>query len=174
MHPMIKKDGTDWEVLSFMPEPKRINTPYDDLTYQIIGCAMAVHSRLGPGYREDTYQRDLEVHLHERNIFFESQKLYEVRDTLTGDALIGYYIPDLMVDDKVVVELKAVKGIDNTHLAQVIGYLAVTGCSLGLLINFGERRLVYKRVLPPKKIQEHRVNRQWLFIPDWLRQAEDI
>ncbi len=154
-----------------MVESKRLVTPYDDLTYKVIGCAMAVHRALGPGYRENTYQRDLEVHLSEKNIPFEAQKLYEVHDSAGMNSLIGYYIPDFVVDGKVIVEIKALKGTDNNHLAQVIGYLAVSGCSLGLLINFGERSLVYKRIFPPKDIQEHRLNRQWLFVPDWLKQS---
>ena len=88
-------------------------------------------------------------------------------------SLIGYYIPDFVVEEKVVVEIKALKGLDNSHLAQVIGYLAVTGLSVGLLINFGLRSLQYKRILPPQKDQEHRINRQWLFIPDWLKAQEE-
>jgi hypothetical protein len=71
-----------------------------------------------------------------------------------------------------VVEIKALKGIDNSHLAQVIGYLAVTGFQMGLLINFGERSLNYRRILPPKDIAEHHVNRQWLFVPGWLKTDE--
>jgi GxxExxY protein len=145
-----------------------ITTPFDDLTYQIIGCAMAIHRKLGPGYRENTYQRDLENSLTEKKIQFEAQKLYDVFDSLQGNTLIGYYIPDFIVDGQVVVEIKALRCLDNSHIAQVIGYLAVTGCSLGLLINFGERSLKHRRILPPKNIQEHRVNRQWLFVPDWL------
>jgi GxxExxY protein len=125
--------------------------------------------KLGPALRENSYQRDLEIHLIEKNISFEAQKLYEVYDTLCNDQIIGYYIPDFVVDGKVVVEIKALKGTNNSHIAQVIGYLAVTGCSMGLLINFGERSLVYRRILPPKKLQEHQVNRQWLFVPDWLK-----
>lgn len=156
-----------------MTENKRIFTPYDELTYQIIGCAMAVHNKLGPGYREDTYQRDLEGYLTEKRIPFEAQRLCEVYDSIAQGCLIGYYIPDFVVDDKIVVEIKALSAIDNHHLAQVIGYLAVTGCWMGLLINFGERRLTYKRILPPKNIQEHRVNHQWLFIPDWLKPTQD-
>jgi GxxExxY protein len=152
-----------------MVETKRVNTPYDELTYAVIGCAMAVHRKLGPALRENSYQRDLEVYLTEKNIPFEAQKLYEVVDTLKQDQLIGYYIPDFVVDGKVVVEIKALKGTDNSHFAQVIGYPAVTGCSLGLLINFGERSLGYRRILAPKNLQEHRINRQWLFIPDWLK-----
>jgi GxxExxY protein len=151
---------------------KRIVTPYDDLTYQVIGCAMAVHRKLGPGLREDSYQRDLEAHLAEKNIPFEAQKLYEVYDTVRDDVLIGYYIPDFVIAEKVVVEIKALCGLENSHLAQMIGYLAVTCCPLGLLINFGEHSLRFRRILPPKNIQEHKVNRQWLFVPDWLRSTE--
>lgn len=155
-----------------MAETKLVNTPYDGLTYQVIGCAMAIHRKLGPGLREDTYQRDLEISLSEKNIPFEAQKLFEVFDTLSQKSLIGYYIPDFILEDKVVVEIKALKGTDNSHLAQVIGYLAVTGCPLGLLINFGERSLAYHRILPPKNIQEHQANRQWLWVPDWLNPKE--
>jgi GxxExxY protein len=147
---------------------KRIATPHDDLTYKVIGCAMAVHRGLGPGYRENTYQRDLGVHFSDANLSFEAERLYEVFDSLAGEQLIGYYIPDFVVEGKIVVEIKALKGVDNSHLAQVIGYLAVTGCPVGLLINFGERSLRYRRILPPKNLTEHRVNRQWLFVPDWL------
>jgi len=148
---------------------KRISTPYDDISYKIIGCAMAVHRNLGPSYRENTYQRDLEVYFTESGVVFEAQKLYEVYDSLEGNTLIGYYIPDFVVAGTAIVEIKALRGIDNSHLAQVIGYLAVTGCPIGLLINFGERSLKYKRVLPPKNITEHKVNRQWLYIPEWLK-----
>ena len=135
-----------------MTETKLVKTPLDELTYQIIGCAMAVHRKLGPGHREDAYQRDLQTCLTEKNILFEAQKLFEVYSTSDDQSLIGYYIPDFVVDDKVVVEIKALKGTDNSHLAQVIGYLAVTNCSIGLLINFGERSLIYHRVLPPKNL----------------------
>jgi GxxExxY protein len=156
-----------------MAETKLYKTPLDELTYQINGCAMAVHRKLGPGFREDTYQRGLEAHLTDKNIPFEAQKLYEVHETAGQNCLIGYYIPDFVVDGKVVVEIKALKGTDNSHLAQVIGYLAVTGCSIGLLINFGERSLIHCRILVPRNIQEHQVNRQWLFVPDWLKPAEE-
>jgi GxxExxY protein len=156
-----------------MRQDKRTTTPYDDLTYRIIGCAMSVHRKLGPGYRENTYQRDLEVQFTESGLTFEAQKLFEVYDSLDGSQLIGYYIPDFVVEDKVVVEIKALRGLDNSHLAQVIGYLAVGKYPIGLLINFGLRSLQYKRIFPPKNVTEHRVNRQWLFVPDWLRPDSD-
>ena len=148
---------------------KFIETPYDHLTYRIIGCAMAVHRRRGPGYREDTYQRDLEVHFAENGLAYVAQKNIEVYDSENGDVLVGYYIPDFIVEEKVVVEIKALRGLDNSHIAQVIAYLAVTGCPIGLLLNFGTRSLQKRRIFPPRNVVEHRVNRQWLFVPDWLK-----
>jgi GxxExxY protein len=156
-----------------MRQDKRTPTPYDDLTYRIIGCAMSVHRKLGSGFRENTYQRDLEVQFTEAGLTFEAQKLFEVFDSLDGSQLIGYYIPDFVVEDKVVVEIKALRGLDNSHLAQVIGYLAVGKYPIGLLVNFGLRSLQYKRIFPPKNVTEHKVNRQWLFVPDWLKTDSD-
>jgi hypothetical protein len=86
--------------------------------------------------------------------------------------LVGYYIPDFVIEGKIIVEIKALRNVDNSHLGQVIGYLAVSGCPIGLLINFGERSLRYRRVLPPQKSIEHLLNRQWLFVPDWLKQSD--
>jgi len=85
-------------------------------------------------------------------------------------AFIGYYIPDVLVDDRVIVEIKALTYLDNSHVAQVIGYLAVPGCPVGLLLNFGERSLRDRRILPPRNILEHRVNRQWLCVPNASKQ----
>ena len=129
-----------------MPTPsKLITTPYDDITYKIIGCAMSVHGKLGPGYRENTYQRDLVVYFTEAGLSYEAQKLYDVYDSLDRSRLIGYYIPDFVVEQQVIVEIKALRGLDNSHEAQIIGYLAVSGCSVGLLLNFGLRSLQKKR-----------------------------
>ena len=141
----------------------------EKLTYDIIGCAFDVHNKHGPGFRENTYQRDLETQLTYANILYTPQKSFEVYDSKHDSKLIGYYIPDFVVDDRVIVEIKALRGLDNSHLAQMIGYLAISGCQVGLLINFGQRSLETKRILPPKKIQEHRVNRQWLYVPDWVK-----
>ncbi len=146
-----------------------IETPFNTLTYKIIGCAMAVHRELGPGLREDSYQRSLVNHLSESSISFEEERLYPIYDDLDNQRLIGYYVPDFVVDESVIVEIKALKSIDNSHLAQVIGYLAVTGLSIGLLINFGEHSLHYRRLFPPQKVIHHLIDRQWLFVPDWLK-----
>ncbi len=151
---------------------KRVSTPFDNLTYKIIGCAMQVHRELGAGLREDSYQRAFTVSMAEAKLSYEEQRNYGVYDDREQQRLVGYYIPDFVVEEKVIVEIKALHGLDNSHLAQVIGYLAVSGCPLGILINFGERSLRYRRVFPPKNILEHAVNRQWLFTPDWLKGEE--
>ncbi len=152
-----------------MPD-KVVRTPTDALTYKIIGEAMAAHRALGPGYREDTYQRELEVRFSASGLAYVAQEKIEVYDSLDGDVLIGYYIPDFVVQDLVIVEIKALSGgLDNSHIAQVIGYLAVTGCPVGLLLNFGARSLQWRRIFPPRDVTGHRVNRQWLFVPDRLK-----
>ena len=147
---------------------RRLKTPYDELTYRVIGCAMAVHRALGPGYRENTYQRDLEAQFDQNTIAYQAQRLFEIYDSERNDRLIGYYVPDFIVNESVVVEIKALPGLNNAHIAQVIGYLAVSQCALGLLINFGVRSLEWRRILPPRDVQAHQANRQWLFVPDWL------
>lgn len=151
-------------------KPQRVVLPTDQLTYDIVGHAMSVHRAKGSGFRENTYQKDLETHFAKGNLRFVAQKLLDVFDSVDGRRLIGYYIPDFIVDERVVVEIKALPGLNDSHVAQVIGYLAVSGCEVGLLINFGQRSLDWKRILPPKRVQDHKVNRQWLFVPEWLQE----
>jgi GxxExxY protein len=152
---------------------KVISTPYDAITYKVIGCAMAVHRELGPGLREDSYQRALANKMTDASITFEAQRLYEVFEGQDQPRLVGYYVPDFVIEGAIIVEIKALRGIDKSHLSQVIGYLAISACPLGLLINFGERSLAFRRVFPPKKVINDLANRQWLFIPDWLKQEHD-
>lgn len=144
--------------------------PHADLTYKIIGAAMAVHRRLGPGYKEQVYQNALEQEFSEVGLSFEPQKAVEVYDQ---DVLVGLYYLDFLVEGKVVVEIKALSSLNTTHIVQVVTYLTATGCPIGLLLNFGQRSLVPKRIFPPKKVTEHRINRQCLFIPDWLKEQRD-
>jgi GxxExxY protein len=152
---------------------KVVSTPFDALTYKIIGCAMAAHRELGPGLRENSYQKALAGKLSDAGLAFEQQKLFEVYEGSDNARLAGYYIPDFVVEGLVIVEIKALRGLDNSHLAQIIGYLAVTCCPVGLLINFGERSLVRRRVFPPQKVTDDLINRQWLFVPDWLKSKID-
>jgi len=117
-----------------------------------------------------SYQRALASKLTDAGLAFEQQKLFEVYEGADKARLVGYYIPDFVVEGTVIVEIKALRVLDNSHLAQIIGYLAVSACPIGLLINFGERSLVHRRVFPPQKVTDDLINRQWLFVPDWLKE----
>lgn len=150
------------------PKRKVISPLLDDITYRIIGCAQAVHRRLGKGLREDSYQRALETQIVQAGLACRPQQKFAVYDTTQDGAsgrLLGYYIPDFVIEDQVIVEIKALAATDASHTAQVIGYLAVSGCRVGLLINFGERSLHPRRILPPTDIKSHPVSTQWLWNP---------
>jgi GxxExxY protein len=125
---------------------------YADVTYKIIGAAMDVHNKLGPGLKEIAYHTALSAAMRDRGLSYEDEKPLEVQ--LSGERVGLLYI-DHFVEDAVLVEEKAFPHLlTNEELAQVLTYLAVTGAPLGLLINFGRKRLEYKRVLPPKKFQD--------------------
>lgn len=120
----------------------------NDLTYRVIGAAMAVHNALGPGYKEEVYERALETELRRREIGVERQFPVEV---VYQDVPAALFYLDLFVERMVVVEVKAFgHPITNDELAQVINYLKATGAPVGLLFNFGRRRLEYKRVFPAR------------------------
>ena len=116
---------------------------YEQESYQIIGAAMKVHGILGPGFTEKVYQEALAVEFYERNIPFEREK--EIHATYKGKVLEGTYIPDFICYDKIIVELKAVRELDDVHRSQAINYAKVAGFKLALLINFGESSLVQER-----------------------------
>jgi GxxExxY protein len=124
--------------------------PHHDLTYRIIGAAMRVHTRLGPGLKERHYQRALTAELRKAGLQVSEEHHLEIYD---GDTWLGRLYIDHWVEEKVVVEVEAFSHLlTNAEVAQVIGYLAATGAAVGLLINFGRKSLEYKRILPPKKL----------------------
>ena len=109
------------------------------LSELIIGAAISVHRELGPGLLESTYEACLAYELADKNINFEQQKSFPVKYRgITIDC--GYRI-DLSVEDKIILELKAVEHIEPIHKAQLLTYLKLTGCKLGLLINFNVKLL---------------------------------
>jgi GxxExxY protein len=128
---------------------------HGDLTYAIIGAAMEVHRELGPGFLESIYQKAMESELRRRAIAFEAQKRIGV--SYKGEVLAEHVL-DLVVDDKVVVELKAAKELVPEHEAQILSYLKASGLIVGLLINFAKPSLEHKRILlkdslRPKSVQ---------------------
>lgn len=115
-----------------------------DLTFAISGAVMDVHRELGPGFLESIYQAAREVELRRREIAFESQRRIAVA---YRDVSIGDHVLDLVVHGQVVVELKAVKDLNDQHRAQVLSYLKASRLPVGLLINFAKLSLEHKRVV---------------------------
>ncbi len=122
--------------------------PFQEITYRIIGAAMRVHSRLGPGLKEVHYQRALAIELRNANLTTVEDYCIEIHD---NDEWIGRLYIDLLVEENIIVEIKAFSHLlTNEEIAQVICYLAATSHKIGLLFNFGRKRLQYKRILPPR------------------------
>ena len=119
--------------------------PFKKECYNIIGCAMKVHSELGNGFLEAVYQEALEIMFQENKIQYEKEKMLEI--TFRGRILNKKYFTDFMCYDEVIVELKALSELNNKHISQVLNYLKATNKKVGLLINFGSDRLEYKRII---------------------------
>jgi GxxExxY protein len=117
--------------------------PHSDLTSEIIASAQAVHEELRPGLDEKLYERALCIEFAERTIHFTQQTVFQV---YYKTRYIGDLIPDLIVDERVIVDLKVVEAFTENHVAQMLGYLNITGLEVGLLINFKHARLQIKRI----------------------------
>lgn len=116
---------------------------YSDLTAKIIGCAMTVHKTLSNGFQEVIYQRALAIEMQEAGISFNRE--FEM-PIFYREQRIGTRRVDFLVEGIISVELKAVVNLENEHLAQAINYLEVYNLEIGLLINFGNSSLVFKRL----------------------------
>lgn len=121
---------------------------YEDLTRRIIGAAMEVHKHLGNGFQEVVYQRALSIELNLQNI--EHQREKEMSLSYKGYD-IGTRRVDFFVEEKIMVEIKALINLEDVHLAQAMNYVEAYNMEIGLLINFGAKSLQFKRVHNNKK-----------------------
>lgn len=115
---------------------------YSELTKAVIGAALEVHSTLGPGFLESVYEAAMAIELSLLNIPFEYQKAIPVM--YKGKKAKDFFC-DMLIDGKILVELNATKSISNADESQILNYLKATGLRVGLLINFGEPSLKFKR-----------------------------
>jgi GxxExxY protein len=125
---------------------------HEELSREIIGAAMEVLNELRPGLDEKLYERAMLIELKYRSHIVSVQSSYPV---YYRTELIGSLVPDLIVDNTVIVDPKVVSCFTDTHVAQMIGYLNITSLNLALLINFKNARLEWKRVLRPQAPGEH-------------------
>ena len=119
------------------------NMPYWEEVHNIIGAAMAVHRYFGCGFTEKVYQDALEKELEDRDI--PSLREPEIHVTYKEKELSSTFKPDFVCYDKIIVELKAVKELDDMHRSQAINYGKVADSDISLLINFGESSLKFER-----------------------------
>lgn len=115
---------------------------YSELTGRIIGCAMTVHNALGNGFQEVIYQRALQIEMKDQGLSFAREFEMPIH---YKNVRIGTRRVDFLVEDQLSVELKAVTEVKDVHLAQAINYLEAYNLEIGLLINFGQRSLEFKR-----------------------------
>ena len=120
---------------------------YDNICYQIIGCAMKVHTVLGNGFPEVIYQRALEIELKKSGLLYDREKEQPI---FYDGILLGHRRVDFLVDGEILVELKAVAVTDNLNMNQIINYLEAFNLPVGLLINFGQNKLDFKRFVNAK------------------------
>ena len=121
---------------------------HEEITQDIIGAAMAVLNELKPGLDEKRYENALLIELAARGHSVEQQREHLVH---YRGQFIGKLIPDLIVDGKVIVDPKVVTAFNDTHVAQMLGYLNITGLQVALLLNFKESRLDWKRVVNERR-----------------------
>jgi GxxExxY protein len=141
----------------------RMSEINDELTYRVIGCAMKVHSTLGAGFQEVIYQRCLAIELERAGLGFAR----EIEQTIYYEGIdVGTRRADFIVENKIIVELKAVIGLEDVHLNQAKNYLVACNFDIGLLINFGAISLEYKRMYHPRLRKIHQSSNQKNLAPD--------
>jgi len=116
----------------------------NEITQKIIGCAFEVSNTLGVGFLEKVYENALNIELSRLGLMVEQQKPIKVE---YKGAVVGEYIADLLVENKVILEIKSTKSIEDIHQAQLLNYLKATGLHIGLILNFGVSRLGIKRMV---------------------------
>ena len=114
----------------------------EELSEQVIGACFEVSNELGIGFLESVYEKALLIALRDRGLKAESQ--VAVRVSFRNQA-VGEFFADIVIEDQIIIELKAVRGIAVEHVAQVLNYLRATGKEVGLLVNFGTKKLEYRR-----------------------------
>ena len=117
--------------------------PFTDLTGMVIGCCFDVIKKLKPGFTEKIYQASLGIALSQKELKVDSERSFEV--AFRG-VVVGNYRADLIVNDTVIIEVKCCESLNREHQAQLFNYLAVTGLPVGLLVNFKNRKLEWKRL----------------------------
>ena len=130
---------------------------YAELTEKVIGCAITVHRTLGPGFLESVYQNALAHELRKANLEVECERKIQV--TYDG-VVVGDFVADMLVQQVILIENKAVQALVPAHEVQLVNYLTATGIEIGLLLNFGSERLEFKRKTRTYRPKDNRQDEQ--------------
>ena len=117
---------------------------YKELSYKIIGLAMEVHSKLGYGFLEKVYENAMMLLFRRQGI--QAKQQAPIKVCFEGEN-VGDYFADILVEDKIILELKVLEKITDVHTAQALNYLKATGLELAIILNFGKRKLEYERLI---------------------------
>ena len=115
---------------------------YKDVTETVIGCAYRVYNKMGFGFLESVYEKCLLIELRKAGLDTESQKPITV---YYDGEIVGEFVADIVVNDIIILELKSVRRVSKAHEVQLVNYLVATGKPVGLILNFGERKVEIKR-----------------------------
>ncbi len=115
---------------------------YKDVTEVIIGCAYRVYNKMGFGFLESVYEKCLLIELRKAGLDAESQKTITV---YYDGEIVGEFVADIIINDTIILELKSVRRVIRAHEVQMVNYLVATGKPIGLILNFGERKVEVKR-----------------------------
>jgi GxxExxY protein len=121
---------------------------YREFTEKIIGCAYRVYNTMGFGFLESVYEKCMLIELHKEGLSAEAQHPITV---YYDNEIVGEFVADILVEDKIVLELKSVRQIVKAHEVQLVNYLVATGKPIGLILNFGERKVEIKRKIKDLK-----------------------
>ncbi|MFH1932410.1 MAG: GxxExxY protein [Pseudomonadota bacterium] len=121
---------------------RRDNMEYQEVTETIIGCAYRVYNKMGFGFLESVYEKCLLIELRKAGLNTESQKPITV---YYESEIVGEFVADIIVNDAIILELKSVRRIIKAHEVQLVNYLVATGKPVGLILNFGEKKVEIKR-----------------------------
>jgi GxxExxY protein len=115
---------------------------HEDLTQKIIGCSFTVYNKMGFGYLESVYERCMDIELKKNGLDVECQKQLKV---CYENQVVGNFVADILVNDLIIIELKSCQRIQEAHEVQLVNYLAATGKPIGLILNFGPKKVEIRR-----------------------------
>jgi GxxExxY protein len=124
-----------------------------ELVYQIVGCAIAVINDIGHGLREKTYENALCIEFDHQAIRYNQQLNFPV---YYRNKIIDEFVPNLVVENRIIVEIKTIEALDNEHRGQLINYLRISGKKVGLLLNFKHPKLQWERLVLEEKDEQNR------------------